>query len=287
MNKLSFDYIRPTSVQEAVTALQTPDARVIAGGTDLMIEMKEQRKPGGILVDVTAIPEMTEIWVSDDVVKIGAAVSFTDISNHPIIRQEFTALAQAASLVGSPQIRNRGTIGGNVSTGSSAGDTLCPLTAFGADLLLVGPEGEEIINIIDFWASDRQKELSVRTLLVKIILHRNITPTSSSFIKLGRRESLAISRLSVALTIRRGAGGHILEAFAAIGSAGRHAYRVPEVGPLMMGKFPGDVDRFAVEKSLSDAVSRTLGTRSTARYKAQAVQALGRQAMEQLGLGAQ
>lgn len=283
MSKLGFEYKRPSTIQEAIAVLQTSGARVIAGGTDLMIELKEHDVQNCVLVDITSIPEMTEILVTEETVEIGAAVSFTDISLHPVIRREFTALAQAASLVGSPQIRNRGTIGGNLSTGSSAGDSLCPLTAFCADLVLVGSNGEEIVNIADFWTHESRKKLSTETILSKVILRRKVETTNSAFIKLGRRESLAISRLSVALVVSKDEAGFISEAAVAIGSAGRHAYSVPDASSIMVGKTLKDVNCEEMGEALAQAIRRALGSRATAPYKAQAVKALCRQALVRIG----
>lgn len=282
MSRLEFSYVRPSTIQEAVDALQTPNARIIAGGTDVMIELKEKNEQECVLVDVTSIPELTQIRVTETTLEIGAAVTFTDISLHPVICSEYSALAKAASLVGSPQIRNRGTVGGNLSTGSSAGDSICPLTAFGADLIIVGAAGEETINIADFWTWDGRKQLSTKAVLYKVILPRRSPAAQSSFIKLGRRESLAISRLSVSLAVWSNETGVITKATAAVGSAGRYAYCVPEVSAVFVGKTLETATGQGAEELLSAAVSRALGARSTARYKAQAVKALCGQAINNL-----
>lgn len=282
MDKLDFSYVRPLTVKEAAEALCVPGAKVIAGGTDLMIELKERKTSCACLVDITAIDELTAIHVTDKQIEIGAAVPFTEIARHPVIRAEYTALAQAVSKVGSPQIRNRGTIGGNLSTGSSAGDSLCPLTAFGADLVIADQMGRKTVNIADFWDAAVRDGLSTKKLLTQIILPRQLQPMQSVFIKLGRRESLAISRLSLTMAVSLDSNHRIADARAAIGSAGRHAYRVPEAENLLRGKLYTEVDQQRLEYELANAIQKTLGARSTAQYKAQAVKGLCRQAEKSL-----
>ena len=283
MEPLNFDYLRPATLAEAVEALQTPGRRVIAGGTDLILAIKEKKVQPACLVDISGIPELSGIREKENVLEIGAASAFTDIAGNPVIRQKFLALSEAASKVGSPQIRNRGTIGGNLSTGSSAGDTICPLTAFSARVELVGPEGKRILPLEDFWREEGQRGLSESTVLTRVLLETGKVPWTSTFVKLGRRESLAISRLSLTLCLRFAANGTICEARTAVGSAGRHAYRVTEAETLLQGRTMSGADARDVEEALSAAVCRALGTRSTVRYKAQAVQELYRQALDRIG----
>ncbi len=282
MDHLSFDYCRPATAEEAVAALGVPGTRVIAGGTDLIIAMREGKLRPTCLVDVSAIPDMTGIRWKENILEIGAATAFADIAADPFVREEFTALAQAASKVGSPQIRHRGTVGGNIATGSSAGDTLCPLTAFDCRVELAGSEGRRICSLDELWSPEQQAALGERTILTKIFLERGSAPWTSVFVKLGRRESLAISRLSLSVCLRRGTDGPIRDARVAVGSAGRHAYRVPEAETLLCGCLPGALDVRAVQDALSAAVHRALGNRATVRYKAQAIRELFSQAMEEL-----
>ena len=116
----------------------------------------------------------------------------------------------------------------------------------------------------------------------KVVLRRNNPSVNSVFIKLGRRESLAISRLSLTLALRIEESGEIQGARAAIGSAGRHAYRVPEAEAILNGNVSNPEVFLGFEKAMSCAVVKMLGARATARYKGQAIQALCNQALKQL-----
>ena len=282
MDRLEFSYVRPSTVADALEALAKPGARAIAGGTDLMIEIKERKTACTELVDVSEIPGLGQIRVTEDRIEIGAAAAFTQIASHPVLREEYTALAQAAGKVGSPQIRNRGTIGGNLVTGSSAGDTLCPLTAFGASLTIAARSGEIAVDMDHFWSEAVRAVLAAGGLLTKVTLPRRERPWKSVFVKLGRRESLAISRES--LTVAAAVDGElrIAEARVAVGSAGRHAYRVPAAEAALAGRRYPEVDPGQVEAALAQAVHDALGSRSTVRYKAQAVKGLLGQALEDL-----
>lgn len=282
MDGLKFSYVRPLTVADALEALERPGARAIAGGTDLMIGIKERRTDCAELVDVSEIPELRQIRVTGERIEIGAAATFTQIAAHPVLRGEYTALAQAAEKVGSPQIRNRGTIGGNLVTGSSAGDTLCPLAAFGASLTIAGQSGETTVDMDGFWSEAIRAALAAGGLLTNVTLPRRERPWKSVFVKLGRRESLAISRES--LTVAAAADGEmrITEARVAVGSAGRHAYRVPAAEAAIAGRRCSEIDPGRVEAALARAVHNALGSRSTVRYKAQAVKGLFGQALEDL-----
>ncbi len=302
MLKPTYDYQLAFTLGEASKLLAGPaQTCVIAGGTDLLLDIREGKCRPEVLVDVSRLPEIKKVYCDEEGIFIGAGLSFSELWKEPLIRKHFSALSQAAGMVGSPQIRNRGTIGGNLVTGSAAGDTVCPVTAFDGNLVLIGgafgaekpmkavslsdrrfgflETGEAKLNIWSiglekFWKPDLKKHVGSRILLLGICFPYPKNRRRSAFIKLGRRESLAISRLNLTLAIEEDEAGVITWSRVAVGSAGPHPYRVPEAEACFLNRTLNDVDLRQLQERLSEKIDEALGSRSTVHYKAKAIQAM-------------
>ena len=166
------NYINVSSIEEAVRVLseKRERARVVAGGTDLILELERGvRKGVDTLIDVTRIPNLDKISIDEDeVVHLGALVTHNDCAASKLIRSRAYPLARAAWEVGAPQIRNRGTIAGNVITGSPANDTITPLMALGAKVTLVSTRGTRIVPLKKFYLGVRKTLMVSDDLLVDI-----------------------------------------------------------------------------------------------------------------------
>ncbi len=150
----TFAYVRPSTVAEAVAVLEAsgPDARVLAGGTDLVIRLRDGSAQPGVVVDIKRIAELRPgIREEDGRLVIAATTVMTDVAADPLVRRHAAALADAASVVGSVQIRNRATLGGNVCNASPAADTAPSLLVYDATVVAVGPGGMRRIAIDDFF----------------------------------------------------------------------------------------------------------------------------------------
>ena len=168
-----FGYLRPTSIAEAVALLEAhgPDARAMAGGTDLIIQLRDGSRTPSIVVDVKRIAEMRPgIAEVDGRLVIAATTVMTDIAAEPRIRQRFEALAEAAAVVGSVQIRNRATLGGNICNASPAADTAPALLAHGAVVAVTGPGGRRRIPIDEWFVRSGVTVLGAGELVTAIEL---------------------------------------------------------------------------------------------------------------------
>ena len=148
-----FHYARPATVSEVVGLLEEygSDARLLAGGTDLVIELRNRWVEPKVVIDLKRIPELAPgITESNGVVTITAGTVMADITASEIIQRHFPALAEAAVVVGSVQIRARATLAGNICNGSPAADTTPPLLVYDATVIVAGPEGSRRIPIDDF-----------------------------------------------------------------------------------------------------------------------------------------
>ncbi len=144
-----FDYLEPGSLEETISLLNEHGdrAEVLAGGTDLIVQMKMERTAPDYVVNVNHVPELNGMTVQDGKLEIGALTTIRTIRNEPQVQAEYTALSEACAAFGSTQIQMMGTIGGNACNGSPASDTVPALMAFDAQLTLAGPDGKRTVSL--------------------------------------------------------------------------------------------------------------------------------------------
>ena len=198
-------YINTASVEETVDILskERERARVVAGGTDLILELERGARKGiETLIDVTRIPNLDQITLDeDDVIHIGALVTHNDCAASKLIRSRAYPLARAAWEVGAPQIRNRGTVAGNVITASPANDTITPLMALGAKVTLASTRGTRVVPLKRFYLGVRKTVMEPDEMLVDISFPALTKSQRGTFIKLALRRAQAISLVNAALIL--------------------------------------------------------------------------------------
>jgi len=199
------EYINATSIDEVVNILAEKKgrARVVAGGTDLILELERGvRKNIETLIDVTRIPQLNQIVLDeDDIIHLGALVTHNDCAASKLIRKRAFPLARAAWDVGAPQIRNRGTIAGNLITGSPANDTITPLMALGAKVTLVSARKTRTIPLKKFYTGVRKTVMEPDEMLVDISFPALTKTQRGMFIKLALRRAQAISLVNTAVIL--------------------------------------------------------------------------------------
>jgi CO/xanthine dehydrogenase FAD-binding subunit len=264
----------PVSVDAAVSALAAePAATVLAGGTDLMVEVNEgRRRPGSSLVVVNRIPELRSWRRSADAssVTIGAAVSWSELVEGPLAEM-IPALAQASRTVGSPQIRNAGTLGGNLATCSPAGDGLPVLAALGATVELASASGRRSLPVGDFMLGVKRTALGPGEIIVSVTLP--IVDGWQGYAKVGVRNAMVIAVASACVVLDRATRSVAV----ALGSVGPTVLRCPEAEEYLAGVIDWDrlearVDDLVRFRELVSAASRPISDhRSTADYRRHAV----------------
>ena len=207
------EYVNATSVDEVLHILSehTSAARIIAGGTDLVLELERGARKGvDILIDISRIQGLSDIRLEDGRVHLGPLVTHNHCAVSPLIRKFGLPLAQASWEVGAPQIRNRSTVAGNIITASPANDTITPLMALNASVTLRSLRGEREIPFSAFYAGFRKPVLEADEMLVDISFPAMPPHQAGRFVKLGLRRAQAISVVHVAVTVGF-AGGHVPE----------------------------------------------------------------------------
>lgn len=199
------EYINAISTDEVIKILaeKRERVRVVAGGTDLILELERGLRKGvDTLIDVTRISELKKITIDkDDVIHLGALVTHNDCASSKLIRKRAYPLARAAWEVGAPQIRNRGTVAGNLITGSPANDTITPLMALNANVTLLSTRGKRMIPLKDFYTGVRKTVMQADEMLVDISFKAMTKTQRGAFIKLALRRAQAISLVDVALLL--------------------------------------------------------------------------------------
>ena len=194
------EYRKPASISEATAFLaEIKGCKLLAGGTDLVIQLNEWALEPSCLIDLSAIPQLADIEVTDQGVWIGSMVTFSRIARHEAIRQSWTALAEAAGSVAAPQVRNKATIGGNVANGAVAADSVPALMALGATAKLVSQKGERQVPVADLMLDLNKTDIKEDELLTAFYIPKQ--NVISAFEKIGRRKAQAISRICLGLAL--------------------------------------------------------------------------------------
>lgn len=275
------DFAQATSLADAIELLNSPGkrARPVAGGTDLVVMMRQQGAWFDRLVDVSRVPEMRAIIVTTDEVHVGAAVTFAEAAAHPALQDAAPLLVEACLTVGSPQVRNIGTLGGNIANAAACADSLPPLVALDAIAYIVGKNGKRVLPVGDIVLAPHRTALLDGEIIVTFSFSRLPPGTRSAFIKLGRRNAQAIARLSVAAIGRINVQGCIDYVRIAPGAAVPRAARMTSVEALVLGQEPSPALFAAAGQKAAEVMLSITGRRWSTDYKEIAIQGMIEQAL--------
>ncbi|SMB93344.1 carbon-monoxide dehydrogenase medium subunit [Thermanaeromonas toyohensis ToBE] len=278
-------YYQPQTLGEALELLATLPGKVrpLAGGTDIVPALRRGELELDGLVDISCLKELKGIEKVGERVRIGSLVTFSELSSSPLIRQYAPVLSEAASSVGSPQIRNLGTVGGNIVNASPAADSVPALVALEAEAKICSQQGERFLKVEEILCGAGKTCLTPGELIESIFFSLPPPNTKSGFLKLGRRNALAIARLSVAAVITLDPSKNkIAQAKVALGAVAPNPFRSEEIERLLVG---AEVSSSLIEEAAalaSQVVEKRLGSRPTAPYKKQAVKGVIRELLQKL-----
>jgi len=232
--------LTPRELPELFAALQTPGAQLLAGGTDLLVRLRTAQgrgEPGpAALVRLDAIASLRGVEPAPHgELRLGAACTHAELLAHPLVRTELPELASALSNLGSPPIRNMGTLGGNICTASPAGDTLPPLMALGAEVELASASGARRMALCDFITGPGRTRLAPGEVLAAVLVPPMRGFQVRRFEKVGRRSALAVAVVSLAALLRL-ERGRVAEARLAWGSVGPTVWRCPAAEAALVGR---------------------------------------------------
>jgi carbon-monoxide dehydrogenase medium subunit len=282
------EYINATSQEQVldVLAQKGPTTRIVVGGTDLVLELSRGDRPRvETLLDISRVPGFDSITVDEeDQIHLGPTVTHNHVLSSPSIRAHASPLAQASWWVGSPQLRNMACIAGNLITASPANDTISPLMALGAKLVLKSKGGERIVNLKDFYTGVRQTVLQPDEMVSEIVFPKMVEGQQGVFLKLGLRQAMIISvvDVTVLLTLEE----DIVEsASITLGAVAPTIVPVPRAEEYLVGK---RLDEETIEKAArlaEDTASPIDDIRGTAAYRREMTYVLVKRGLEEIHAG--
>lgn len=276
------EFHAPTSTGEAVALLARyrERAKVLAGGTDLVLDLKTGKTAPEALIWIGRVPGLTAIERRDGRLHLGAAVTATMLLDSAAVRQAARPLALAAEAFGAPAVRDMATLGGNAVTASPAGDLSIALLALDATAVLEGPRGERRVPLAELFAGPRRTAIAADELLVEFHVPVADGHCGGDFVKLGPREALAISVVCAAATMTLVDGGACGEARIALGAVAPTPLRAREAETLLRGRQPeGALLAQAAERAAAET-SPISDIRGSAWYRRRVTPAVVRRALE-------
>ena len=279
MYPAQFDYVRPSSLDEAVKLLadSNGEAKIIAGGHSLLPMMKLRLAQPATLIDIGRIPGLNEIKIDANGISIGALVTHAQIAASPEIQRALPALAETASVVGDLQVRNRGTLGGSLAHADPAGDLPAIFLALEGEIVARGPGGDKTFSGADFFVDILTTQLGEDEIVTQIKFPVLAGKTGTSYQKFEHPAShYALTGVAAAVTL--GANGTIEKAVVGITGVGVKAYRAAGVEQALQGKGT-DAIAAAAEKA-ADGIDCNDDIHASAEYRAHLARVFTRRALE-------
>ncbi|MBN2046947.1 MAG: FAD binding domain-containing protein [Anaerolineaceae bacterium] len=269
-----------------ILAKEGSTAKIIAGGTDLMLELRNGLRPKvGTVVDISRIHRLSEIWQDESgMLHVGALASHNDCVASRLVVENAFPLAQACWSIGSPQIRNRGSIGGNLVTASPANDTIPALVALGASVVLRSSRGERIVPLDSFYLGVRKTVMEADELMIEVLIPPRSEQARGVFIKHALRNAQAISLVNTAIALEL-KDGRVASAAITLGAVAPVIIHASKAETFLVGK-PLTAETAAEAAAIAmEEASPISDIRSSASYRKAMVRVIVRRGLEAIRLG--
>ncbi len=280
-----FRFHSATSLKDALTYLSEKAGRckIIAGGTDLIPALRREDIHPDFVLNILEIEELKGIKEADGVFRIGPTTTFTEIVDSQLLSRSLPLLVQAASWVGGPQVRNRGTIGGNIATASPAADVLPAVLALDGELELRSrASGIRVLPLAEAIESPYITRFQPDEILTGILVKKLPPGTHSAFEKLGRRNAMARARMNMSVVLRLDKDGVISELRIVSGAVMPVARRMKDVETILLGRKPEDSLIEGAAEALAEEMVRVTGVRWSTEYKVPAVKNIFKRVLRKL-----
>jgi carbon-monoxide dehydrogenase medium subunit len=246
-------YEAPSSIAEAIRLMEAdPNARVLAGGTDLLVQFRAGLRQPSAFVDIKRIPELVGIRIDAKDLRFGAATPAAEICEHPEVARLFPGLVEAVHLIGSTQIQGRGSVGGNLCNASPAADSTCALIVNRAECVIAGPKGERVVAVEKFCTAPGRTVLERGEFLVEIRVPRPAPRTADAYLRLIPRSEMDIAVVGAGVSVTVDGNGVCTAARVAIGAVAPTALLVPDAAAALVGS---TLDDRALEKAAAAATA--------------------------------
>lgn len=278
----TFDYLQPDSLHALYDAMDSRGnlLRLYAGGTDLLVLLRARKISCTALADIKMIPDLHGICETENTISIGAASTFSDIADHPLIAKYAPALSAAAGKVGSTQIRFKGTLGGNIMNASPAGDGLCACYGLHASVELASRSGMRMIPITSFLLAPRKTAIAPGEVLTRIHIPKNMFPLQE-FFKVGRRNALAISIVNGTVGLKI-SGGVIRQASIVLGAVAPTPVHIQAAENCLTGQSLSIPLLQKIETLVQEGICPISDIRASAEYRSYIAGVMVRRQLEAL-----
>jgi aerobic carbon-monoxide dehydrogenase medium subunit len=276
------DYASPSSLKEALELLKKykSKARLLSGGTDLIPKMKKRLITAEVVIDLNGISGLSGIKLRKDGLHIGGITRLAEIKESRLVREKAPVLVQAISVMASPPIRNRGTMGGNLSTASPAADTAPPLLVLNASVRLQSARGRRVIPIQEFFQGPQKTVRQPDEILTEVIIP--VQKGSSAFLKLGRRKAFTLSVVSAA-AFARVRGGKFEDVRVALGAVAPTPIRGRRVEEALKGKEANEQNIAQAAELIKGEVKPISDVRASGEYRKEMSVVLTRRVLGEIG----
>jgi carbon-monoxide dehydrogenase medium subunit len=261
-------YEAPESLNAAIALLANDnEARVIAGGTDLLVQMRTGGEAPSAFIDIKRIPEMSRLEITSSGLVIGATVPAAKIYANDTIRQLWPGLAEATDLIGSSQIQGRATWGGNLCNASPAADSVPALIATGAEVIVLGPNGERKLPVDGFVTGPGQTVLEPGELVVAFRVPAPAPRSADAYLRMIPRTEMDIAVVGAAVQLTLDADGSVASAVVVLGAVAPTQLRVDAAAAALVGSKLEDAALSAAASAASEAANPIDDKRGTIVYR--------------------
>jgi carbon-monoxide dehydrogenase medium subunit len=272
-------YEAPRTVSEAIRLLEGDSgARIIAGGTDLLVQFRTGRQEPTAFIDIKRIPELMALTIDDSGLRLGAAVPAALIGENAEIKRLWPGLAEAADLIGSRQIQGRATLGGNLCNASPAADTVPALIVNGAQVVIAGPRGERTVRVEQVVTGPGKTSLARGEFVVQFRVPRPAARTADAYLRLIPRSEMDIAVVGAGVSVTLGADGTCSAARVSIGAVAPTALVVAEAAAALVGSRLDDAALARAGEAASAAARPIDDKRGTVAYRRKVAGVLTRRA---------
>jgi CO/xanthine dehydrogenase FAD-binding subunit len=278
-------YIQPKKLNEALEQIATfkERAKIFAGGTDLIIQMRKGLINPEVVIDISSLKELRGINTSQGVVSIGALTTYYEIINDPTLIERASVLVQATRAVGSAQIRSRGTLGGNLGNGSPAGDSIPSLFVLNADVHLLSIEGDRWIPILEFFKGPGKTVRQMDEIISEIRFDIPTVNSKGYSHKIGQRKGMFIAKASVAMQLSL-MGGIVQDCAIALGAVAPTVIRVPATEQFLIHKNLNGEIILQASQMTAEGCHPITDIRSTDTYRRKIIGVMVKRGLEELAL---
>ncbi len=278
----AIDYVAPTSLSEAVSVLSAHGdrARPLAGGTDIIVQLRGGRRELDVLLDAKTIPELNQIELTDSGLRLGAAVPCYEIYQNQAVAAAYPGLIDAAGLIGSIQIQGRASIGGNLCNAAPSGDSIPPIITLGGEAHINGPNGWRAVAAEDFCTGPGRSVLEAGEILVGIQIPAPVANSGTAYLRFIPRNEMDIAVAGVSSSVVLDASGQTVQsARIALASVGPTPILATAAGDSLAGKAVSDDAIAEAGRLASEAASPITDMRGTIRQRHHLVDVLTRRTL--------